>query len=164
MLRSLIVAMSENHTIGRDGDLPWRLSSDLKRFKRLTMGHSIVMGRKTWESIGRPLPGRTMIVVTRRVDYTADDVVVVPNLETAFEVAMDDEEVFVIGGGDIYRQAIDLVDRLYLTMVHAKVEGDTSFPELDHNRWRLIESSRHPADAKNDYDHSFLIYQRVEYA
>ena len=162
MRLSLIVAMSENRVIGRTGQLPWRLSADLRRFRQLTMGHHLVMGRKTWESIGRPLPGRISIVVSRQPDYQADGAHVVADLQQAIEQAAGDAEVFVIGGGEIYRQAVPLTERIYLTLVHAVIDGDTSFPELETDRWRLLERSPiHPADEKNDHDYSFLVYERA---
>ena len=164
MRTSLIVAMSQNNVIGREGDLPWRLSADLRRFKALTMGHHIVMGRKTYESIGRQLPGRTMVVVTRQDDYTAEFATVAHSLSAAIETAQGsgDEEVFIIGGGEIYRQALDLVDRIHLTRVEAEISGDTYFPEFDLSRWQLIEQEIHDADEKNEYPYRFEIYERRE--
>jgi len=162
MTLSLIVAISENGVIGREGDLPWRLSADLRRFKRLTMGHPIIMGRKTFESIGRPLPGRTMIVVTRQPDYRAAGAVVVHSLDEALETASHiDDEVFLIGGAEIYRRALERVDRLYLTRVHADIEGDTRFPHIDFARWRLVQREHHAADEKNEYAHTFKVYERA---
>ena len=160
---SLIVAMSENGVIGRDGDLPWRLSADLQRFKRLTMGHHIVMGRKTFESIGRALPGRKMVVVTRQENYSASNVYIANSLAAAVQVARDagDEELFIIGGGEIYRQALQLADRIYLTRVRAVVDGDTFFPTLDYDSWRLVEREAHAANEKNEYDHTFEVHQRT---
>lgn len=157
---SLIVAISENAVIGRDGELPWRLSADLRRFKRLTMGHHIVMGRKTFESIGRLLPGRKMIVVTRREEYKPAGVIVARDLSAAIEAAAGDDEVFVIGGGEIYRQAIEMADRIYLTRVHAEVEGDVTFPEIDWSQWRNLEETHHAADAKNQFAHTFAVLTR----
>jgi len=162
MRLSLIVAMSENRVIGRRGQLPWRLSADLRRFKQLTMGHHLIMGRKTWESIGRPLPGRTSLVISRQPDYQADGAEVVPDLPQAILRAAGDDEAFVIGGGEIYQQALPLVSRAYLTMIHASVEGDTRFPELEADGWRVLEQSPiQSADEKNDHDYSFLIYERI---
>ncbi len=139
---SIIAAMAENGVIGRDGQLPWHLKADLQRFKRLTMGHTIIMGRKTWESIGRPLPGRRMVVVTRQNGYQAEGVQVAASLDDALALARlaGDEEAFIIGGAEIYRLALPLADRLYLTRVLAPVEGDTTFPEFDASHWRLVES------------------------
>jgi dihydrofolate reductase len=160
---SLIVAMSENRVIGRDGGLPWRLSADLKRFKQLTMGHHLLMGRKTFESIGRLLPGRISVVITRLADYQAAGAVVAHSLEAARKLAADDPEVFIIGGGEIYRQALPQVDRIYLTRIHAQVEGDTYFPEIVDQEWTLREDTCYPRDARNEHEHGFLIYDRVNH-
>ena len=153
--------MSENRVIGRGGGLPWHLSDDLRRFKRLTMGHHIVMGRKTYDSIGRPLPGRTSIVVSRDPDYAPEGVLVASSIDQAKRLAAGDAEVFFIGGAQIYRQILPEVDRIYLTRIHAHVEGDTFFPDVDFDQWQLIESEHVPADDKHPCDHSFLIYTRT---
>jgi dihydrofolate reductase len=160
---SILVAVAENGVIGRDGKLPWHLADDLRRFKQLTLGHAIVMGRKTWESIGRPLPGRRSIVISRQPGYHAEGADVVASLEAALKVAEStgNEEAFVIGGAEIYRLAIPLADRLYLTRVHAEVAGDVSLPDFADSNWQLVESHPHGADAKNDFPFSFEIYQRV---
>jgi dihydrofolate reductase len=159
---SLIAAMAENGVIGRGGQLPWRLSADLARFKRLTMGHTMIMGRKTWESIGRPLAERRMIVVTRQSGYRAEGVEVVGSLNDAFQAARaaGDEEAFVIGGADIYRQALPFTDRIYMTLVLAEVEGDTKFPEVDWDAWARIDSETHDADDKNEYATVFHVFER----
>ena len=160
---SLIVAVSENGVIGRDGGLPWRLSQDLRRFKQLTMGHHLVIGRRTWEEVGTPLPGRTMVVVTRDHRFAAQGVLVAHSLDEALELARDDDEPFIGGGAEIYRMALErsLVDRLYITRLHADIEGDTVFPEIDLEAWRLISREDHEADDKNQYPFSFLVYNRV---
>ncbi len=165
MTLSMIIAIAENGVIGNSGALPWRLSADLQRFKRITMGHSLIMGRKTFESIGRVLPGRTSIVITRQQGYDAgglagEQLSVAHSLDEALRIAEHDAEVFVIGGAEIYRQAWDRIDRLYLTRVHAEVDGDTTFKEFDLTDWRLREKTRHAADAKNQYEHSFQVYER----
>lgn len=160
MLVSLIVALSENRVIGKDNDLMWRLSADLKRFKSLTTGHHIIMGRKTYESIGRPLPNRTNIIISRQKNYQQDNCIVVASLAEAIEVGGADKEIFVIGGGEIYKQAIDLVDRMYITLVHDTYDGDTFFPEMDKAKWNLVSEESHCADAKNEVNYSFLNYQR----
>jgi dihydrofolate reductase len=159
---SILAAVAENGVIGRDGRLPWHLGDDLKRFKRLTMGHTIVMGRKTWESIGRPLKGRRMVVITRQTDYRAEGVEVMSGLDRALEVAatVGEEQVFVIGGGEIYRLALPRADRLYITRVHANVEGDAYFPELDANAWRMVESDAHAANDENDHPFTFETYEQ----
>ncbi len=166
---SLIVAAAENGVIGRDGDLPWRLPADLGRFKRLTVGHPIVMGRKTYESIGRPLPGRVSIVLTRDAAWAAgnDTVLVATTLDQATRAAsqangVSTDEAFVIGGGEIYRLALPHADRVHLTRVHTTVEGDATFPELDKSEWRLISSEKHPADEKNEHDCTFEVWERIE--
>ncbi len=161
MRLSLIVAMSENRVIGRNGQLPWRLSADLRRFKRLTMGHHIIMGRRTFESIGRLLPGRTMVVVTRQTDYQAGEAMVAHGVEEALRLAAGDEQAFIIGGGEVYRQTLPAVDRIYMTLVHTQVQGDAFFPELQLDDWQPVEQSQHPADEGNEYEYSFLVYDRA---
>ncbi|HEX8437446.1 dihydrofolate reductase [Archangium sp.] len=158
MRLSAIVAMAANRCIGKDNTLPWRLPADLKRFKQLTMGHTLVMGRKTYESIGRPLPGRTMVVVTRQRDYTPAGVQVAHSLEEALDMARGDE-VFIAGGADLYRQTMERLRRLYLTRLERDYEGDTFFPEVDLSGWRLVEEAHHPATA-TEPPFSFLTYER----
>jgi dihydrofolate reductase len=158
---SIIAAVAANGVIGRDGDLPWHLPSDLRHFKRTTMGHFLIVGRKTWEEVGKPLPGRTMVVVTRDRGLRIDDVIVVHSLKEALEAARGDDEVFVAGGGEIYRQALPLADRVYMTRIHADFEGDTIFPELDRNEFRLVERSDHEPDDRDPFPYSFLVYERV---
>jgi dihydrofolate reductase len=159
--------MTSNRVIGRGGQLPWRLSADLKRFKALTMGHHLIMGRRTFESIGRPLPGRTSIVLTRQPapqlaqNVRAPGVVTAASLDDALVLAIGDDEVFVIGGAEVYAPALPRADRLYITWVDVDVEGDTFFPELDLAQWRLISEEAHPADAKNEYPIRFAVYDRV---
>jgi dihydrofolate reductase len=160
MTVSLIVAMTDGGVIGRDGQLPWRLSADLRRFKRLTMGHHIIMGRKTFDSIGRLLPGRTTVVITRQADLAISEAKVVHSLKEALQVTGDDAEVFIVGGGEIYRQALPMVDRIYQTIVHASVKGDTVFPELDPSQWSIIEDERHASDERNQYEYSFQVLER----
>jgi dihydrofolate reductase len=160
---SILVAVAENGVIGRAGNLPWHLGDDLKRFKQLTMGHTIVMGRKTWESIGRPLPGRRNVVISRQPGYQGEGAEVVESFDEALRVsgAAGDDEVFVIGGAEIYRLAIPRTDGLYVTRVHATVEGDTYLHDLPGSGWHLVESSDHAADAKNEFPFSFEIYRRA---
>ncbi len=157
---SLIVAASTNNVIGVQGDLPWRLSDDLKRFKAITMGKPIIMGRLTWESIGRPLPGRLNIVVTRQPGYSAEGCDVVASVDEALEAAGAVPEVMVIGGGDIYRQLLPRASRIYLTRVEAEIDGDTFFPQLDETEWELLASEAHEADDKNAHAFTFLTLQR----
>ena len=159
MKLSIIAAMSLNRVIGRENRLPWRLPSDWARFKKLTMGHCLVMGRKTFESIGRPLPGRTTVVLTRQRDYAPPGVQVAQSLEEALAMATGDE-VFITGGSEIYRQTLPRAERLYLTLIKATLEGDTYFPEFAEADWPLVSQQDHPADAKNPYPYSFLVYER----
>lgn len=158
---SLIAAMAENRVIGRNNQLPWRLSADLQRFKALTMGKPIIMGRKTWESIGRPLPGRTNIVVTRDASYQAEGCVVVHSVDQALKAAADSDEVMVIGGANLYQQLLERTDRLYLTQVKTKVEGDAWFPEFDMTQWHEIAREPHSNDEKNDFDFEFVTLERI---
>ncbi len=156
MTPALIVAVSDNGVIGRDGDLPWRLSADLKRFKALTMGHHLIMGRRTWDSIGRPLPGRTTVVLTRDPEWEVPEGVrVARSFTEALDLAHDDPQPFVVGGAEVYRTALPHVDTLYVTVVHAEVAGDTMLPEIDWHAWRKVESEDHPADEKNQYPFTF---------
>ena len=157
---SIIVAASENNVIGREGELPWRLSDDLKYFKAITMGKPIVMGRKTWESIGRPLPGRQNIVITRQSGFEAAGCDVVSSVAGAIAVAGDAAEIMVIGGSEIYALSLPQARRVYLTRVHAEVEGDAFFPALGEE-WRLLSDESREADASNEYDVSFRVYERV---
>ena len=162
MVVSLIVAVSANGVIGRDGGLPWYLPADLKHFKRTTMGHHLIVGRRTWEEVGKPLPGRTMVVVTRSRRFAPDGAQVAHSVEQALELAAEDDEPFIGGGSQIYRIALarDLVDRVHLTRIHAEVEGDTFFPEIDFGEWELVSEEHHEADEKNEFDYSFLVYER----
>ena len=159
---SLIVAMTRRGVIGRGGTLPWKLSADLQRFKALTMGHHVLMGRKTYESLGRPLPGRTSVVITRQAKLSLPtEVLVAHSLAAALEHAAHDDRPFVIGGGEIFREALPRTQRMYVTWVEADLEGDTFFPEWNSAEWRLVKSERHTADAKNEYDTTFCIYDRI---
>lgn len=162
MIISLIVAFTENGVIGFEGDMPWKLSADLKRFKRLTMGHHLVMGRNTYESIGRLLPGRTTIIMTRNANYSVEGALIAGDLPQALALAKaaGDDEVFVVGGGQVYQHALPHAQRIYATRIHTQLSGDTFFPEVDWERWQLTGSTTHPADSKNDYAYSFEDYQR----
>ena len=161
MKLSLVVAMAANGVIGRDNRLPWHLPADLKHFKQLTTGKPILMGRKTWESIGRPLPERTNIVITRDTDYTAADCVVVHSVDAALRAAEHHDEVMIIGGSELYRQLLPQVSTIYLTRVHADIEGDAFFPELDYGEWREVERVDCEPDEKNAYPYSFITLERV---
>jgi dihydrofolate reductase len=159
---SLIVAASTNNVIGVAGDLPWHLSDDLKRFKALTMGKPIVMGRKTFESIGRALPGRQNIVITTQTDFAADGCDVVLSPEAAIAVAADAEEIMIIGGGEIYRLFLPLADRIYLTRVNVDLEGDTVIPPFDESDWLETAREEYSANESNDHDFAILTYSRRE--
>lgn len=165
---SLVVAVAENGVIGSAGDLPWRMSGDLQRFKKLTMGHAMVMGRKTYESIGRPLPGRVTIVLTTQPDYDPQyaEVRVAHSLEEAIQLAqqtdMQQEELFVVGGAEIYRLALPHAARIYRTVVHATPQGDTRFAELAQHQWRVVQQTEFAADEKNQHACTWQLLERVE--
>jgi dihydrofolate reductase len=160
MRRSLVVAMARNRVIGRDNALPWRLPADLAHFKKVTMGHPIVMGRRTYESIGKALPGRKSIVVTHNRAYAAPGCIVVPSLEAAWQAAGDAEEVCVIGGTSLFREALPVADVIHLTEVEAEVEGDTYFPEFDRGEWTETEIARHGVDERHAYPMRILRLDR----
>jgi dihydrofolate reductase len=160
---SLVVAMARNRVIGRDNGLPWRLSEDLKRFKATTLGKPILMGRKTFESIGKPLPGRRNIVLTRDRTWCAEGVEVAGSVEEALELAQGAPELAVIGGAEIYRLMLPMADRIYLTRVEAEVSGDTEFPRLDSTQWTEVRAGAHPADERNQYPATFLILDRESF-
>ncbi|HXF38545.1 MAG TPA: dihydrofolate reductase [Blastocatellia bacterium] len=162
MIISLLVAMDESRGIGKAGKLPWRLSADMKRFRELTMGHHIIVGRKTFESIGKPLPARDMIVVTREESLKPDGCMTARSVEAAIALAEDrgETEVFVCGGTAIYAQALNAAHRIYLTQVHANVDADTFFPEFDASIWRETEKSFQQADEKNQYALTFKVLER----
>lgn len=163
MTISLVVAMSENRVIGREGGLPWRLSTDLKRFKAITMGKPVVMGRKTWDSIGRPLPGRLNIVISRDPAFSVPGVTTAATLEEALELgraeAGPEGEICIIGGGEIFKATLPLADRLYVTHVVADVEGDVYFPEIDGARWGVVSQENVPAGEKDMYPTRYVVYE-----
>jgi dihydrofolate reductase len=164
---ALIVAAAENGVIGRNNALPWYLPEDLRYFKRVTMGKPIIMGRKTFTSIGKPLPGRTNIVITRNPLFLAEGITVASSWAAALELAQqlavvdDTEEAVVIGGAEIYQAALPFADRLYFTEVHASVEGDAVLPAIEWAQWREVSRERHVAQAPNPYDYSFVCYERT---
>jgi dihydrofolate reductase len=166
MKLALIWAMSRNRVIGRNNALPWHLSEDLRYFKRVTMGKPIIMGRKTWESIGRPLPGRTNIVITRDQNFQTVGVRVVHSLDDALRLAEHigviegAEEAVVIGGAEIYALALPKAERLYLTQVHAEVDGDAWFPEFDLSQWQELAREDFKAEGPNPYPYSFIVLER----
>ncbi len=158
---SLIVAISRNGIIGKDNKLPWRLSIDLKRFRTLTMGHHIIMGRKTFESIGRLLPGRKTVIVSRNPQYRFEGAATVDSVDAAIESCDHDPEIFFIGGAELYRQAFDRIDRIYLTEVDADVDGDTHFPSFNRHGWQESLQEKFPANDLNDYPHRFTVLDRI---
>ncbi|MEO8218922.1 MAG: dihydrofolate reductase [Acidobacteriota bacterium] len=160
MSLSIIVAVSENGVIGRDGGLPWHLADDLKLFKEFTIGHTLLMGRRTFDEVGKPLPGRTTILITRQADYCTPGVLIAHSLEEALEMAPGDEEVFVVGGSEIYAQTLPQATRLYLTLVRAEVQGDTRFPEFDLGEWTEISRREFAADSRNDFPFTFRLFER----
>ena len=158
---SMIAAMTEERVIGIKNSLPWKLPNDMKWFRKNTMGKPIVMGRKTFESFGaKALPGRTNIIITRDESYQASDSVVVHSIEEALKAAGDVEEVMIIGGASFYEQMLPKADRLYLTFVHAELDGDAWFPEINNSDWNKVEKTNHKNDDKNRYAHSFVILDR----
>jgi dihydrofolate reductase len=161
MIISLIVAAGDgNNAIGFKGRIPWHLPADLKKFKELTLDHPVVMGQKTFASLGRPLPGRTNIVITGDPNYRADGCRVVHSFEEALDAAGNENEVFVIGGGQIYRLAFPKAQKIYLTKVHGTFEGDTFFPKVSKDEWQLTSSEPHAKDKDNPFDYTFCVYER----
>jgi dihydrofolate reductase len=160
MRRSLVVAVATNGVIGRDNQLPWKLPDDMAYFKKVTMGHPVVMGRRTWESIGKPLPGRESIVVTRNAGFHAEGCRVVHSLGEAWKAAGAAEEISVIGGTTLFEETLPIADRIHLTEVQADVPGDTYFPRFDRGDWEETEVSRHAADARHPYPFRILVLDR----
>jgi len=164
MKLSIVAAMSENRVIGRGPEIPWRQRDDQKALRKLTMGHCLIMGRKTWDTIRRPLPGRTSIVMTRDASFESghDDVLVAHDFETALALAQQrgDDEAFVFGGEALYALALPRADVLYLTTVHAQIEGDAFFPEFDEASWKLVSETRHEADDRNEHAWTARRYER----
>lgn len=156
---SIIVAADENNVIGKDNGLIWHLPDDLKFFKEKTNGHAIIMGRRTFESVGRPLPNRTNIVITRDKNFNPEGCVIVNSLEAALEIASGDDEPFIVGGEQIYRLALPFTDRVYLTRIHHSFEGDRYFPELGAE-WKTVEKTEHGIDDKHAYSFTFISYEK----
>lgn len=161
---SLIVAKSKSGVIGKDGTLPWHFPEDLKFFKQTTMGYPVIMGRNTWESIGRPLPGRKNIVLTRDKDYKAEGALVVSSLEEALKLFRPDDSVFIIGGAKLYQHSLPLVDTAWITEIEADFEGDTFFPELNPQEWKLVWSESHAADSNRPWAFKFQRFDRVKHS
>lgn len=158
----MIAAAAENNALGKDNQLLWHLSDDFKRFKELTTGHYIIMGRKTFESFPKPLPNRTHVIITRQPDYHYDGCIVVDSVAKAIAAVPENQDAFVIGGGEIYKQGLAFSDKIELTRVHESFEADTFFPEIDASKWRLIDAQTHPKDEKHRYDFTFETYIRKE--
>ena len=158
-MTTIIAALDRNRLIGVNNDLPWRLSADLQNFKKLTSGHAIIMGRVTWDSLGRPLPKRHNIVITRNSKFKAEGCTVVNSLEQAIEICKD-EKAFIIGGAQIYKLAMELADQMILTEVDTEASGDTWFPEIDYSQWQLTNKEKHSADEKNEHNFSFCTYRK----
>ncbi|MCX2681658.1 dihydrofolate reductase [Galbibacter sp. EGI 63066] len=159
---TMIAAAAENNALGKDNDLVWHLPDDFKRFKELTTGHHIIMGRKTFESFPKLLPNRTHVIITRQKDYQPENCIVVHSMEKALEAAKNDQQPFIIGGGEIYKLGMPFADKIELTRVHHQLEADTFFPEIDEDEWELAASEHHPKDGKHRFDFSYLTYIRKE--
>ena len=157
---TIIAAAAENNALGKDNDLVWHLPDDFKRFKRLTSGHYIIMGRKTFESFPKLLPNRTHVIITRKEDYKPDDTIVVNSLEEALKVSKIDDQPFIIGGGEIYKMGMEAADRIELTRVHGEFEADTYFPEIDEDQWKVVKEQFHEKDDKHDHSFTYLTYER----
>ena len=159
---TIVVAMGKNREIGADNQLLWHLPKDLKHFKELTSGHPIIMGRKTYESIGKPLPNRTNIVISRKNDWFEEGILIVGSIKEALKFAKKiDENVFIIGGGTVYEQTIDLADQLEVTLVDAELKADTFFPKIDEKKWLKTNETTHKKDEKNQFDFSFQTFERI---
>ena len=159
MTVSIVVAISQNHAIGKDNKLLWYLPNDLKHFKTITTGHTVIMGRKTYESVGKPLPNRRNIIITRQ-NITIEGCEVVSSIEAALALCADEAEVFIVGGAEIYRQSLHLTDRIYLTIVHKEFDGDSYFPEIEANVWKETAREDHEPDIKNSLPYSFITFER----
>lgn len=162
---TIVVAMGRNNAIGKDNKMLWHLPEDLKHFKNLTLGHPIIMGRKTYESIGRPLPGRTNIVVSRKENWFEEGILIVPSLKEAIKHSKKiSDQTYIIGGGNIYEQTIDLVDRLEVTVVDATIDADAFFPKINTKVWKEVKKDCHQKDEKHLYDYCFITYDKIETA
>ncbi len=159
---TIVVAIGENRGIGSNNQMLWHLPKDLKHFKEITSGHPVIMGRKTFESIGKPLPNRTNIVISRKSDWFEEGVLIVGSIKEAIKFAKKiDEDIFIIGGGNIYKQTMDITDKIELTTVQANIEADTFFPEIDEKIWKKVSQVCHEKDEKNPYDFCFETYARI---
>ncbi len=164
MIISAIVAASRNWVIGKDNDIPWYIPNDLRYFRRMTLGHHIVLGRKNYESIGKPLPKRTNLIVTRDTAYEAPGCHVVHSIDAAIDFARKnkEEELIICGGGEIYKQTMPLLDKIYFTEIEAVIEGDVFFPEIDTSIWKLSSIERNQSDDRHEYGYNFMVYDRIE--
>jgi len=160
MTISIVVAISENRAIGKDNKLLWYLPNDLKHFKVITSGHTVIMGRKTYESVGKPLPNRRNIIITRQ-DIQIEGCEVVNSIKAALELCRTEREIFIVGGAEIYKQSLHLTDRIYLTVVHKQFDGDSFFPEIKKTDWLQVSREDHQPDEKNSLPYSFITYERV---
>ena len=158
---TIIAAIAENNALGKDNKLIWHLPSDLKRFKKVTLNHHIIMGRKTFESLGKPLPNRTTIIISRNTDFKADGCVIVDSLQQAIKASKEDENPYILGGAEIYKQAIEIADKLDLTFVHHQFEADAFFPKIDKTIWKETSREDFKADDRNKYDFSFVTFERI---
>lgn len=159
---TLIVAAAENNAIGKDNKMLWHLPNDFKYFKKNTLEHSVVMGRKTFESIGKPLPERRNIILTRDMNYTHEEVDVANSVQEVLNYCRDEREIFIIGGAEIYKQTLPLADKVLLTRVHTTIDGDAYFPELLDHEWNLVSIEKHEKDEKHAFDYTFEVYERVK--
>ena len=157
---TMIAAAAENNALGKDNDLVWHLPDDFKRFKRLTSGHHIIMGRKTFESFPKLLPDRTHVIITRKDDYAPDGTIVVNSLEEALRVSKLDDQPFIIGGGEIYKLGMDVAERIELTRVHAEFDADTYFPKIDEEKWKVVKEQFHDKDEKHEHSFTYLTLER----
>jgi dihydrofolate reductase len=164
MIVSSIVAVSKNRVIGKENGMPWHLPKDMRYFKRKTLDHHVVMGRKNFEAMGNPLPKRTNIILTRDPYYISSSSLVAHSIEEALSIAFDngEKEVFIIGGGEIYKQSMEYWDRLYITEIHEEVEGDVYFTDPDYSKWKLVSEEHHEKDENNPFDFTFKVYERKE--
>ena len=160
MTVTIVVAIAENYAIGKNNQLLWHMPADLKHFKQITSGHTVIMGRRTYDSVGKPLPNRRNIVITRQ-DITIPGCEVVKSVEDALELCANEEEVFIVGGAEIYKLAMSKTDRIYLTIIHHSFDADTVFPEIDYMEWKEVSREDHPADEKHKYSYSFITLDRI---
>lgn len=156
----IVVAIAENYAIGKNNQLLWHMPADLKHFKQITSGHTVIMGRKTYDSVGKPLPNRRNIIITRQ-DITIPGCEVVKSVDEALELCLSEEEVFIVGGAEIYKLAMDKTDRIYLTIIHHSFDADSFFPEIDYLEWKEVSKEDYPADEKHKYSYSFITLERI---